>query len=74
MYYIHRLGEGEVLYLNLGHCRGHYDMRPLMDYYPQIERGSWEKPDLSSIDFLIRESYSWGRLYTGRRNIIWRTL
>lgn len=45
VYYIHRVGEGEVLYLNLGHCRGHYDMRPLMDYYPQIERGSWEKPE-----------------------------
>ena len=45
VYYLHRVGEGEVLYLNLGHCRGHYDMRPLMDYYPQIERGSWEKPE-----------------------------
>lgn len=45
VYYLHEVGEGEVLYLNLGHCRGHYDMRPLMDYYPQIERGSWEKPE-----------------------------
>ncbi len=42
VYYINQVGDGEVLYLNLGHCRGHYDMRPLMDYYPQIERGSWE--------------------------------
>lgn len=45
IYYLHRVGEGEVLYLNLGHCRGHYDMRPLTDYYPQIERGSWDKPE-----------------------------
>lgn len=45
VYYLHRVGDGEVLYLNLGHCRGHYDMRPLMDYYPQIERGSWAKPE-----------------------------
>ncbi len=45
LYYINPVGEGEVLYLSLGHCRGHYDMRPLMDYYPQIERGSWEKPE-----------------------------
>lgn len=45
LYYINPVGDGEVLYLNLGHCRGHYDMRPLMDYYPQIERGSWEKPE-----------------------------
>lgn len=45
VYYINKVGKGEVLYLNLGHCRGHFDMRPLMDYYPQVERGSWEKPE-----------------------------
>jgi uncharacterized protein len=45
VYYINKVGNGEVLYLNLGHCRGHYDMRPLMDYYPKIERGSWEAPE-----------------------------
>lgn len=45
IYYLHRVGEGEVLYLNLGHCRGHYDMRPLMDYYPKVERGSWEREE-----------------------------
>ncbi len=38
------LEKGEVLYLNLGHCRGHYDMQPLMDYYPNVERGSWDRP------------------------------
>ncbi len=42
VYYINPVGDGEVLYLNLGHCRGHYDMQPVMDYYPQIERGSWQ--------------------------------
>jgi len=45
LYYINKVGSGEVLYLNLGHCRGHYDMRPVVAYYPQIERGSWEKPE-----------------------------
>lgn len=45
VYYINQVGKGEVLYLNLGHCRGHYDMRPVTDYYPQIERGSWDKPE-----------------------------
>jgi len=45
VYYLHKVGRGEVLYLNLGHCRGHYDMRPIMDYYPKIERGSWEKSE-----------------------------
>ena len=42
VYYTKAEGAGEVLYLNLGHCRGHHDMAPLMDYYPQVERGSWE--------------------------------
>ncbi len=45
LYYINKVGKGEVLYLNLGHCRGHYDMRPVVGYYPQIEKGSWDKPE-----------------------------
>lgn len=44
VYYINKVGKGEVLYLNLGHCRGHWDMKPVADYYPVIEKGSWEKP------------------------------
>jgi len=42
--YLRPFGSGEVLYLTLGHCRGHYDMRPQTEYYPLIERGSWELP------------------------------
>jgi type 1 glutamine amidotransferase len=44
VYYINKVGKGEVLYLNLGHCRGHWDMAGIVDYYPKIERGSWDKP------------------------------
>ena len=44
VYYINKVGKGEVLYLNLGHCRGHYDMQPMMEKYPVIERGSWQRP------------------------------
>ena len=45
VYYINRVGSGEVLYLNLGHCRGHYDMQTLgIDYYPVVERCAWELP------------------------------
>ena len=40
-YYTKQEGDGEVLYLNIGHCRGHYDMQPMMEYYPEVERGSW---------------------------------
>ena len=43
--YLKSYGEGEILYNNLGHCRGHWDMEPVADYYPEIERGSWEKPE-----------------------------
>ena len=42
--YLRPLGEGAVLYNTLGHCRGHWDMQPVMDYYPQVERCSWELP------------------------------
>ena len=28
--YLHPYGQGEVLYLTLGHCRGKYDMQPIM--------------------------------------------
>lgn len=60
VYYINRVGEGEVLYLNLGHCRGHYDMQPMIDFYPQIERGSWGVPQYYE---LLRR----GIAYCGRR-------
>ena len=50
------VGQGAVLYLTLGHCRGHYDMRPLMDYYPQVERGAWELPVFHE---LLRRSLRW---------------
>ena len=44
VYYINQVADGEVLYLNLGHCRGHYDMQPMVEYYPNIEKGSWDRP------------------------------
>jgi hypothetical protein len=37
-------GGGEVLYLTLGHVRGRYDLRPLADFYPFVERGAWTLP------------------------------
>lgn len=42
--YLHEHGAGEVLYLTLGHCRGRYDMQPLLEEYPRVERCSWESP------------------------------
>ncbi|MEM7282970.1 MAG: ThuA domain-containing protein [Pseudomonadota bacterium] len=42
--YLKSEGRGQVLYLNLGHCRGHHDMRPLLNWYPEVERCSWDSP------------------------------
>ncbi len=42
--YLRPLGAGAVLYNTLGHCRGHYDMLPVLDYYPVVERCSWDRP------------------------------
>lgn len=54
--YLHPWGENEVLYLNLGHARGHYDMVPLMDYYENVERGSWKQPAFYE---LLRRGIRW---------------
>jgi type 1 glutamine amidotransferase len=56
--YLRPLGEGAVLYNTLGHCRGHFDMVPVMDYYPRIERCSWEVPAYHE---LLRRSIRWAR-------------
>nr|MCU0261320.1 ThuA domain-containing protein [Ilumatobacteraceae bacterium] len=56
--YLRPLGQGAVLYNTLGHCRGHYDMVPVVDYYPRIERCSWEQPAYYE---LLRRSIRWAR-------------
>lgn len=47
--YLHRYGEGEVVYLTLGHCRGHWDMQPEVERYPRVERGSWDVPEFRTV-------------------------
>jgi type 1 glutamine amidotransferase len=54
--YLKHHGNGAVLYLTLGHARGRHDMRPLMEEYPQIERGSWSKPAFIE---LLRRAIRW---------------
>lgn len=54
--YLRPLGKGAVLYNTLGHCRGHYDMQPVADYYPKIERCSWELPQYHE---LLRRGIRW---------------
>ncbi|MEO0950900.1 MAG: ThuA domain-containing protein [Pseudomonadota bacterium] len=54
--YLRNHDAGAVLYLTLGHSRGHYDMRPLADYYPAVERGSWDTPAFYE---LLRRGIRW---------------
>ena len=54
--YLKKAGDGEVLYLTLGHARSRYDMRPLMKEYPQTERGSWKEPVFYE---LLRRGLRW---------------
>lgn len=42
--YLRPRGAGGVLYLTPGHARGRYDMQPLTDAYPFVERGAWVLP------------------------------
>ena len=54
--YLHAHGGGEVLYCTLGHCRGKYDMRPMIAEYPAVERGSWKLPVYHE---LLRRGIRW---------------
>lgn len=54
--YLHPWEGNEVLYLNLGHARGHWDMQPLMDYYDEEERGSWKSSEFYE---LLRRGIRW---------------
>lgn len=54
--YLHPYGKGEVLYLTLGHCRGKYDLRPLMNIAP-VERCAWNYPVFYD---LLRRGIAWG--------------
>jgi len=56
VFYTHTVGEGQVLYLTLGHCRHHHDMQPLLDYWPTIDRGSWDLPVFYT---LLRRGIKW---------------
>jgi len=58
VFYIKSHGAGAVLYLTLGHCRGHYDLQPLMDYWPSVDRCAWELPVFYE---LLRRGISWAK-------------
>lgn len=56
--YIKRHGEGAVLYNTLGHCRGHYDMQPFLEFWPSIDRCAWDLPVFHE---LLRRGIAWAK-------------
>ena len=56
VFYLHPYGEGTVLYLTLGHCRGKYDMQPLIEEYPVPEEGAWKTDEFYE---LLRRGIRW---------------
>ncbi|MGI9286087.1 MAG: ThuA domain-containing protein [Pseudomonadales bacterium] len=56
IYYLHPYGAGTVLYLTLGHCRGKYDMQPLIEEYPEPEFGAWKTDEYYE---LLRRGIRW---------------
>ncbi|WP_304170574.1 ThuA domain-containing protein [Phenylobacterium aquaticum] len=59
VFYLKPTGQGAVLYLTLGHCRGHYDMIDVkLDYYPVVERGAWDLPVFHD---LLRRGIAWAK-------------
>lgn len=56
VFYIKRHGAGAVLYLTLGHCRGHYDLQPMLDWWPTVDRCAW---DLAVFHTLLERGIAW---------------
>lgn len=55
--YERRIGHGGILYLTLGHCRGHYDLRPVASFWPHPQRCGWNYPVFYE---LLRRGVRWG--------------
>ncbi len=55
--YLHKVGAGSVLYLSLGHCRGHYDPSAGGGFIAHPVRGAWSYPVYSD---LLRRGLRWG--------------
>ena len=58
VFYVKQHGAGAVLYLTLGHCRGHYDLQPLADWWPTVDRCAWDLPVFHT---LLRRGIDWAK-------------
>ncbi len=54
--YTRDMGKGRIVYNALGHCRGHYDLPGMQDFYPHPERCAW---DYDVYYDLLRRGIGW---------------
>ena len=54
--YLRELGDGEILYLMLGHCCGQFDMQPIMDECDTV-KCNWDLPVYYT---LLERGLAWG--------------
>ena len=54
--YTRDLGQGEVVYNTLGHCRGHYDLPGIRDFNPNPDKCAWNYPVYYE---LLRRGIKW---------------
>jgi uncharacterized protein len=55
--YLRDFESGSVLYITLGHCRGHYDLASIgVPFYPNPERCAWNYPIYYE---LLRRGFRW---------------
>lgn len=54
--YTRDIGEGRIVYNALGHCRGHYDLPGMQDFYPHKEMCAWNYDVYYD---MLRRSISW---------------
>lgn len=60
--YERSVGRGAVMYLALGHCRGHYDLQPVAPFWPHPQHCGWNYPVFYD---LLRRGILWGRSQAG---------
>ncbi|MFW5634011.1 MAG: ThuA domain-containing protein [Erythrobacter sp.] len=54
--YTRDIGRGRIVYNTLGHCRGHYDLPGMVDFYPHKEMCAWNYDVYYD---LLRRSIAW---------------
>ncbi len=56
--YTRELGQGEIVYNTLGHCRGHYDIPEFTEFYETPDRCAW---NFAVYYELLRRSINWAK-------------